>query len=140
MTPEPAPPPDPDRGRRAVPPTVTAGAGLVVLEAVAVAAYAVAYVVRLFPLGDEALVRALMAAGVTVFLLLTAAALAAAARALLDLRHWPRALLVAVQLIVLATALPLALDGLLLAWVFAVLAAAITAMVLAPTTTAAIER
>lgn len=124
----------------APPSTVSAAAGLAGLEAAALAGYAVTYAVQVLPLGDNAMTRALIAGGVVLFVLLAAAGVGAAAVALLRLRHWPRSVLIVTQLLVLAIMVPLALAGWWLAWLAVAVAAAVTALVLAPATTAAIER
>jgi len=119
---------------------VKAAAALAGLEAVALVAYAAAYVLEVLPFDDEVMVRSLMAGAVALFLLLAAAALGAAAWALLRLRHWPRSVLVMAQLLIAAVMVQFALDGRWLGWLFVAVALTVVAMVLAPRTTAAIER
>lgn len=126
--------------RREVPGTVTAAATLAGAEAVVLVGYAVTYTVQVLPLGDEALTRGLIAGGVVLFLSLMAVAIASAAWALLHLRHWPRSLLLVVQLLAVAVMVPLALAGIWIAWLVVAAAVCTAALVLAPPTTAAIER
>lgn len=127
-------------GVQRAPGTVTAAAALARVEAAALVVYAVVYVVQVLPFKDEAITRGLIAGGVVVFLLLAAGAVAAAAWALLQLRHWPRSLLVVTQLLVVAVMAPLAGAGLWVGWLAVAVAVAVAVLVLAPQTTAAIER
>lgn len=122
------------------PPTVNVAAGLAGLEALALVGYAVSYVVGALPFRDNVGTRAVMTGGVALFLLIVAGAVAAAARALVALRHWPRSLLVVAQLLLVAIMFPLALAGLKVGWLAVAVAVAIAALVLAPATTAAVER
>ncbi len=120
--------------------TVSAAAALAGLEALALVGYAVTYMVGALPFRDNVTTRALMTGGLVLFLLIAAGAVAAAAHALLALRHWPRSLLVVVQVITVAVMLPLALAGLMVGWLAVLVAAGVAALVLAPATTAAVER
>ena len=101
--------------------------------------FTVYFAVDVFPVGDPVLPRLAMALGVIVFLLLVVAALCAAARALGQLRHWPRSLLVVIQVIALALGVPFARDGFVVGWLIAGAAAALVVALLVPSTTAAIE-
>jgi hypothetical protein len=113
---------------------------LVAVEAGALLAFTVWFTVDVFPVGDPVAQRTAMALGVIVFLLGMCAVLAAAARSLGLLQHWPRALLVAVQLIGLGVGFPLAQDGLAVGWGICVVALVVLGALFAPATTAAIER
>lgn len=135
-----APDRGPGEGAGPRPTSVTAAAALAGLEALALVAYAVSYLVGALPFRDNAFTRGLITGGVVLFLLIAAGVVAAAARALLALRHWPRSLLVVVQVITVAVVLPLALAGLWPGWLAVAAACAVTALVLAPAATAAIER
>lgn len=122
------------------PPTVRAAVALAGLEALALVGYAVTYTVGALPFRDNVTTRALMTGGLVLFLLIAAGAVGAAAHALLGLRHWPRSLLLVVQVITVAVMLPLALAGLLIGWLAVLVAVAVAALVLAPATTATVER
>lgn len=126
--------------RRDVPVTVTAAAALAGLEAAGLVGYAATYTFQVLPLGNDAVTRALIAGGVVVFLLTAAAAVATAAWALLNLRHWPRSLLVVTQLLAIAVITPLAMAGSWVAWLAVAVAVAVASFVVAPPTTKAIER
>lgn len=122
------------------PATVNAAVALAGLETLALVGYTVTYTIGALPFRDNVGTRALTTGGVVLFLLIAAGAVAAAAHALMALRHWPRSLLVVLQVIVVAVMLPFALAGVVVGWLAVLVAAALTALVLAPATTAAIER
>jgi hypothetical protein len=113
---------------------------LVVMETAALLAFVGWYTVDVFPVGDPVAQRTAMALGVIVFLLAMGAVLALAARSLGRLQHWPRALLVAVQLIALGVGVPLAQDGVAVGWAMCAVAVVVLGALFAPATTAAIER
>ena len=118
---------------------MSAAAGFAGAEAVTLIGYTGVYVAQVLPFEDDATTRALIAGGVALFLLMAAAAIGGAALALVKLQRWSRSLLLVVQLIAAAVTLPLALDGRWAAWLVVGVAAAIVALILAPTTTAALE-
>lgn len=109
-------------------------------EALGTAAYAVVFTLGVLPLRDPWLQRAGFAAGVVVLVLVGAAVLAAAARAIAGLRHWARSFLVVAQLMGLAVGVPMARAGDAVG--VAVVVAAVVGLVLLlhPATTAALDQ
>lgn len=109
------------------------------VEVVGVLAFTLWFAVGVFPVEDPVAERLAVAGGVVVFLLAVVAGLVAAAKSLRLLRHWPRSLLIVLQIIALALGLPFARDGVLIGWLMTIAAAVSIGALLAPGTTAAIE-
>lgn len=121
------------------PASVRAAVVLVMIEAAALLAFTGWFFADLFPVPDPVATRLAMGLGAVVFQVLVVVALLFAARGLAGLHHWPRSLLLILQVFALIVGVPIARDGLIAGWVVCVLALATVVALLVPTTTAAIE-